>query len=56
MITFDAFLVFLVAAALPVIYLFLLRRWLEPEWSAVNPPEPVQKAAASAPNLTPKLV
>ena len=32
MITLDAFLVFLGAASLPVIYIFLLSRWLEPEY------------------------
>lgn len=31
MISLDALLVFLVAAALPVTYILLLRRWLEPE-------------------------
>lgn len=31
MITFDAFLVFLGAASLPVIYLFIVSRWVEAE-------------------------
>lgn len=32
MITLDAFLVFLGAAALPVIYILLVSRWIEPEY------------------------
>jgi hypothetical protein len=32
MITLDAFLVFVGAASLPVIYILLLSRWLEPEY------------------------
>ena len=31
MITLDAFLVFLGAASLPVIYLFIVSRWVEAE-------------------------
>ena len=31
MITLDAFLVFLAAASLPVIYVVILSRWVEPE-------------------------
>jgi hypothetical protein len=31
MITLDAFLVFLAAASLPVAYILLMSRWIEPE-------------------------
>jgi hypothetical protein len=37
MITFDAFLVFLGAALLPVIYLFIVSRWIEPEFRKTYP-------------------
>jgi hypothetical protein len=36
MITLAEFFVFLAAAALPVTYVFLLRRWLEPEYEQVH--------------------
>ena len=36
MITFDAFLVFLAAAALPAVYMWLASRWIEPEHRKVN--------------------
>jgi len=32
MITTDAFLVFLIAAAIPVIYLYAVSRWVEAEF------------------------
>jgi len=32
MITLDAFLVFLAAASLPATYIFLMSRWIEPEY------------------------
>jgi hypothetical protein len=35
MITLDAFLVFLAAASLPVIYLFIASYWVEPEYRKV---------------------
>ena len=35
MITLDAFLVFLAAASLPVIYLFITSYWVEPEYRKV---------------------
>jgi hypothetical protein len=37
MITPDAFLVFLGAASLPVIYIFILSRWLEPSYRQAYP-------------------
>jgi hypothetical protein len=55
MITLDAFLMFLGAASLPVIYLFLVSRWVEAEYrkvhsapetgSAILPGMPNRKAA-----------
>ena len=44
MITFDAFLVFLGAASLPVIYLFILSRWLERESRQTDPNAPVRES------------
>ena len=32
MITLDAFLVLLAAVAVPAIYIFLVSRWIEPEY------------------------
>src|SRR5262249_55855511 len=43
MITFDAFLVFLVAASLPVLYLLLLRRWIEPADGPTRSETPAKK-------------
>jgi hypothetical protein len=37
MITPDAFLVFLGATSLPVIYIFILSRWLEPAYRQAYP-------------------
>ena len=37
MITFDAFLVFLLAASLPVTYLRLMSRWIEADYRKTNP-------------------
>ncbi len=37
MITFDAFLVLLAAASLPVIYLFLVSRWIETDYRQTYP-------------------
>jgi hypothetical protein len=36
MITFDAFLMFLLGAALPVIYLTICSRWIEPAYRDAN--------------------
>ena len=36
MLTLDAFLMFLGAASLPVIYLLLVSRWVEAEYRKVN--------------------
>jgi hypothetical protein len=44
MITFDAFLVFLAAASLPVIYLRIVSRWLEPEYKKAYPQVTLPKA------------
>jgi hypothetical protein len=49
MITFDAFLVFLGAAALPVFYVLALSHWIEPAYRRAYPnkaegePKPVVK-------------
>jgi hypothetical protein len=37
MITLDAFLVFLAAASLPVIYLLVVSRWIETEYRKIYP-------------------
>ena len=39
MITLDAFLVFLGAASLPVIYLFICSRWIEPAQREAGGPQ-----------------
>ncbi len=44
MITPDAFLVFLGAASLPVIYIFILSRWLEPSYRQAYPETTEHKA------------
>ena len=44
MITPDAFLVFLGAASLPVIYIFILSRWLEPSYRQAYPETTQRKA------------
>ena len=44
MITFDAFLVSLGAASLPVIYLFILSHWLERESRQIDPNAPVRES------------
>jgi len=44
MITLDAFLVFLGAASLPVIYILILSRWLEPEYRKAYPDQSPQKS------------
>jgi hypothetical protein len=41
MISLDAFLVFLEAAALPILYILVLSRWLEPEFRRVGPDKEV---------------
>ena len=46
MITLDAFLMFLAAASLPVIYLFLVSRWVEAEY----------RQAHSTPDRTPAIL
>jgi hypothetical protein len=45
MITIDAFLVFLAAASLPVIYLWIASRWVESEDRKVHPGTGKSKAA-----------
>jgi hypothetical protein len=44
MISLDALLVFIAAASLPVIYVLLLRRWLEPESRQSQPEKRVDPA------------
>ena len=44
MITLDAFLVFLGATSLPVIYIFILSRWLEPGYRQAYPETKEQTA------------
>jgi len=44
MITSDALLVFLGAAALPVIYVYILSRWLEPAYRQAYPETTQRKA------------
>jgi len=44
MITSDAFLVFLGAASLPVIYIYVLSRWLEPAYRQAHPETTEQDA------------
>jgi len=44
MITPDAFLVFLGAASLPVIYIYVLSRWLEPAYRQAHPETTEQDA------------
>jgi len=46
MITLDAFLMFLAAASLPVIYLLLVSRWVEAEY----------RQAHSTPGRTPAIL
>ena len=47
MITLDAFLMFLGAASLPVIYLFLVSRWVEAEYRKVHCPRATELATLS---------
>jgi hypothetical protein len=51
MITLDALLVFLGAASLPVIYLFICSRWLESE-SRSSRPAPVWETKTIHPTHT----
>jgi hypothetical protein len=46
MITLDAFLVFLGAASLPIIYFLIVRRWVEAEYRQTYPPIVASKAAS----------
>jgi len=55
MITLDAFLVFLATASLPVIYIWLVSRWVEVEYretygepAPANPPTHQAKLIAKA--------
>jgi len=48
MITSDAFLVFLGAASLPLIYIFSLTRWLEPAHRQAYPETTEQNASPGA--------
>lgn len=50
MITLDALLVFLGTAAIPVIYLLLWSRWVEPEYRRAYPQKPGNKPASIAKN------
>ena len=47
MITLDAFLVFLGTALLPVIYFFILSRWIEAEYRLAYPHTTVGKTKSS---------
>jgi hypothetical protein len=51
MITLDAFLVFLLAASLPVAYLWIVSRWVEREYRATHPAadSPTSAAPVSKP-------
>jgi len=51
MITLDAFLVFLAAASLPVIYLFLVSRWVEPEYRNLHAANMTANAASRNPSV-----
>ena len=55
MITFDAFLVFLGAVSLPATYIFLLSRWLEPDYRNARSDRDVEPVHAPG-HLVPKPV
>jgi hypothetical protein len=57
MISFDAFLISLAAAALPVIYLTVCSRWIEPAYRIANwSPEDGAKSAQAQPAATSRRV
>jgi hypothetical protein len=47
MITLDAFLIFLAAASLPVIYVLLVSRWVEAEYRKVHSTRETELATLS---------
>jgi hypothetical protein len=49
MITMGPLLVFLAAAGIPALYIYVVSRWIEPEYRQVStsPPQPAPKARAS---------
>jgi hypothetical protein len=47
MITLDALLVFLGAVSLPIIYFFIVRRWVEAEYRQTYPPTVTNKSGSA---------
>ena len=55
MISLDVFLVFLAAAALPVLYLWIVSRWIEPEYRKTRTDEVATKQPAAPVRLVTKI-
>ena len=55
MISLDVFLVFLGAAALPVLFLWLVSRWIEPEYRKTRTEEVATKKPAAPVRLVTKI-